>query len=250
MPTFQIICLANSDKYGGRCIAGLKTDGSGWLRPVSRRPDGELRFYNYILPDNREPELFEILEFDCIEPSPRHHQPENWILDTDKSWRTMGRASYSLISDILGQEFKHSADLGNLFGNESDRIDYGMIQQNPVEQSLAYIKPQDICWVVKDSPSGRKCRAIFRFNDIEYDFSITDPQWKSRLSPQNPNSLPSGEYSSHQVIDELGLTGFIPEGFRFTLSLGEPFSKTEGEPAYCYKLIAAVINIGCVSRLT
>jgi hypothetical protein len=35
MPTFEMICLAKSSKRGGICIAGLKTDGSGWLRPVS-----------------------------------------------------------------------------------------------------------------------------------------------------------------------------------------------------------------------
>jgi hypothetical protein len=62
MPAFEIICLANSTKYGGRCIAGLKTDGSGWLRPVSPRADGTLYPEHYMLDGNKEPELFDILE--------------------------------------------------------------------------------------------------------------------------------------------------------------------------------------------
>ncbi len=33
MPQFGIICLANSRKNGGHCVAGLRMDGGGWLRP-------------------------------------------------------------------------------------------------------------------------------------------------------------------------------------------------------------------------
>src|SRR6266850_2762793 len=32
MPLVDLICLANSNKMGGRCIAGLRTDGGGWVR--------------------------------------------------------------------------------------------------------------------------------------------------------------------------------------------------------------------------
>ena len=80
MPAFEIICLANSTKYGGRCIAGLKTDGSGWLRPVSPRADGTLYPEHYMLDGNKEPELFDILEIECTGHRQECHQPENWII--------------------------------------------------------------------------------------------------------------------------------------------------------------------------
>ncbi|HEY1360786.1 MAG TPA: hypothetical protein VGF60_01000, partial [Xanthobacteraceae bacterium] len=43
--TKTIICLANSRKMAGRCVAGKEIIGGkigGWIRPVSGRPTGEL----------------------------------------------------------------------------------------------------------------------------------------------------------------------------------------------------------------
>ncbi|MFO0968577.1 MAG: hypothetical protein U0793_23720 [Gemmataceae bacterium] len=42
MPYVDLICLANSWKHGGRCVAGIKIDGSGWIRPVGSFADGIL----------------------------------------------------------------------------------------------------------------------------------------------------------------------------------------------------------------
>jgi len=35
MPSVDLICLANSHKWNFRCVAGLRVDGGGWVRPVS-----------------------------------------------------------------------------------------------------------------------------------------------------------------------------------------------------------------------
>ena len=43
MPSLDLICLANSSKLGSRCLAGLRVDGGGWVRPVSNQEYGELR---------------------------------------------------------------------------------------------------------------------------------------------------------------------------------------------------------------
>ena len=40
MPHWEFICLANSRKLGGHCVAGIKTDGSGWVRPTGLPQDG------------------------------------------------------------------------------------------------------------------------------------------------------------------------------------------------------------------
>ena len=41
---FDIICLVNSRKYCGRCVAGLRIDGGGWFRPVTQEEHGTLAF--------------------------------------------------------------------------------------------------------------------------------------------------------------------------------------------------------------
>lgn len=40
MAKVQFICLANSWKMGGRCVAGV--GAQGWIRPVSGIPGGTL----------------------------------------------------------------------------------------------------------------------------------------------------------------------------------------------------------------
>lgn len=238
MPTFEIICLASSNKNSGRCIAGLKTDGSGWLRPVSTQSDGTLFPENYILNTNREPQLFDVVEIECSEPRPEHHQPENWVIK-QKKWRFIGFPSRQKLTEILKPELDKNTALEELFGNSSDRIAYEWLQQNPTQYSLAYIKPESIDWRVQEYSGNKKYRATFTLNSISYDFRITDPNWKSRMTEAQ---LPVGSYSSAEVINRLNLTDFTAEGFRLTVSLGEPFIPSGYERQYCFKLIAAVIN--------
>ena len=48
MPTKRIVCLANSRKLSGRCVAGRVFDGhevGEWVRPVSARQNEEVSEY-------------------------------------------------------------------------------------------------------------------------------------------------------------------------------------------------------------
>jgi hypothetical protein len=244
MPVFEIICLARSDKNQGRCIAGLKTDGSGWLRPVSTQSDGTLYRDNYILDTAREPQLFDVLEIECSEHRPECHQPENWVIK-QKKWRFVCLPNHQKLTEILKPELDKNATLKEIFGNSSDRVDYEWLQQNPTQYSLVYIKPQSINWVVKEYSGNKRYRSIFTSNNISYDLRITDPDWKFRMAQAQ---LPVGNYSSEEVIDRLNLTDFTSDGFRFTISLGEPFIPSGDERRYCFKLIAAVINTTQITK--
>lgn len=62
MSSFKIICIANSRKLSGRCIAGLRIDGKGWIRPVSESPEGTLFQEHYILKDGSEAQVLDVLE--------------------------------------------------------------------------------------------------------------------------------------------------------------------------------------------
>jgi hypothetical protein len=243
MPIFEIICLANSRKNKGRCIAGLKTDGSGWLRPVSTQSDGRLDQDNYILDTDHEPQIFDILEIECSEHSPECHQPENWLI-TQKKWRFVGFPDRQKLTEVLKPELDKSAVLQELLGNSSDRVDYELLQQNPIQNSLIYVKPQSINWVVQEYSGKKRYRSIFTTsNKIQYDLRITDPDWESRMA-----ELPVGNYSADEVVDRLSLVDFTADGFRFTISLGEPFIPTGDDRRYCFKMIAAVINTTPITK--
>ncbi|MDB9340880.1 MULTISPECIES: DUF488 family protein [Cyanophyceae] len=49
-------------------------------------------------------------------------------------------------------------------------------------------------------------------------------------------------------IEELKLHQFEPDQFRLTISLSEPFIPSGQEKKFCYKLVAAVINVADVKQ--
>ena len=81
------MCLANSRKLSGRCVAGIQTGGQGWIRVVSRSSSGTLSRSHYTLANGRQVALFDVVEADVdvveadvAEARPEPHQPENWVL--------------------------------------------------------------------------------------------------------------------------------------------------------------------------
>ena len=243
MPTFEIICLANSSKPGGRCIAGLKTDSSGWFRPVSSIGNGALSWRNYSLDNGNEPQLFDIVRVSCSAHCSKCHQPENWVIN-GQSWEFVGLPSLEQIRKLLNPEVNKNSASPKLFGNLDRKICYSTFKQNPALSSLAIIKPYGLEWIVERFENEKKYKAKFLLGGFEYKLPVTDPIWKKHLS-----SLDENKYSSEQVIEELELKNFDPNNFLLTISLGEPFPSdaVEGEQ-FCYKLIAAVINTSEVKK--
>lgn len=87
--TKRIVCLANSRKMSGRCIAGLEIEGDrigGWIRPVSGRPSEEIALSDRRFENGSEPELLDILEIPMLEPRPHSCQIENHLIDDKIYW--------------------------------------------------------------------------------------------------------------------------------------------------------------------
>src|SRR6266850_2762792 len=76
MPLVDLICLANSNKMGGRCIAGLRTDGGGWVRPIASETEhGQLYFRHFKLDDGSEPKVLDVIRVDLARAAPAPGQP-------------------------------------------------------------------------------------------------------------------------------------------------------------------------------
>jgi hypothetical protein len=81
VPQVDIICLANSRKHGGHCVAGLRLDGGGWLRPVGVAADGVLWPDDYTLTNGSEARTLDVIRVGLRTPRPAIHQPENWVIN-------------------------------------------------------------------------------------------------------------------------------------------------------------------------
>ena len=91
----RIVCLANSRKHGGRCVAGkeLLPDGraGGWIRPVSDRAHGEVSEHERQYEDGNEPQLLDVVEMRLLAEKPECYHSENWLIDANVRWTKVGQ---------------------------------------------------------------------------------------------------------------------------------------------------------------
>lgn len=227
MPRVEIICLANSRKHSHYCIAGLRTDGTGWVRPIGTVPDGSLYTGEIILQDGTLPRVLDIVTVNCSKPQPRPHQPENCSIERTK-WQLVARPAPSAIMSVFQAGVAKGPEL---LGGLGDRVDYNSFSTQPAKSSLALVAPENLYWRIKINHRGkRQTRACFDLNGAAYDLVVTDPEWENRLDALNEGS---------HLATAAGLTVMdIPF---FTVSLGEPFDPENSGNPFCFKLIAGVI---------
>jgi len=224
MPSVDFVCLANSRKYRGRCIAGLRTDGSGWVRPISAEPYGTLQPAHYRLSDGTEPRLLDVLRVELAAHRPDTNQPENWLIAT-RQWELVARPAPDGMEAVLASRITNSA---SLFGSTRDRLTADEYRTNPSIESLTLVRPHNLSWQVRKTQQGNpQVRAHFEVSQRRYNLTLTDMVWEPFIT-----LLGEGLYRPSDV-------GMPPEGrLVFTVSLGEP---TEFDGA-CYKLVAAVTS--------
>src|SRR5690554_6295530 len=73
----RIVCLANSRKLQGRCVAGYEiVDGkpAGWIRPVSDRPHEEVSEYERQYADGSDPRVLDVIDVPLKKPRPQGYQ--------------------------------------------------------------------------------------------------------------------------------------------------------------------------------
>lgn len=223
MPAFEVVCLANSTKLGGRCVAGLRTDGGGWVRPIGHRDGGQLYSGEYSLTDGSEAQVLDVVHMDLQEAAPDAIQPENWLI-SDSQWTLVERPASSghreiLLSSVHGQP--------ELFGSTSDRISEATLEAKPPGYSLALVRPELLRWYVDTSYSGGlQARADFSIAGQNFDLAVTDPAMATQIK-----NLGRG----YHAISKTGLSD--SDDVLMTVSLGEPLN------GVCYKLVAAIFNV-------
>jgi hypothetical protein len=220
----QIVCLANSRKHSGRCIAGKEVLPHGyglWIRPISARPSAEVseeerRFFN-----GEDPRVLDIIDVPLIAAVPMLHQTENHIIASDCYWTKKGRLPWA--------EVKHLTDTPTALWSNGDSTYYGVNDRVTVEQastmthSLLLIEPENPNVSVQTDGAEfgnprRRVRANFSYQGTEYRLIVTDP-----VAERAFLAKPDGRYPL--------ITAYL------CVSLGE--AHTDG---YCYKLVAAVMS--------
>ncbi len=219
-----IVCLANSYKHGGRCVAGVCVEDGSWVRLRGKAADGALEAAEYSLGGVTDVKRSEVRLLDLIEvelhyalPSDAH--PEDWVIAPGR-WRLLERP----VSVGRWDAMAAAADKGaTILRGYRDRMTVEEVREKALVASLVLVCPSEVSWWIKEEGGTRKNRALFRRHHVTYDFAVTDPRWLERL-----NLMPAGIYPTSMFVDgasEVWLTVSLSEAFR----------------GWHYKLVAAVI---------
>jgi len=219
-----MICLANSYKLGGRCVAGLRVDGKGWIRPVSETASGTLNAKQYTCEGGVVAQPMDLIEIDVGDGRPLKYQRENVALAA-RRWRLLERPASIGYAKIVRAAIVKA---GPLLGGSGDRRHLDDFPDDKYANSLALVAPAEVDWE-KATNYWKKpqVRCHFKVGIHEYNLVVTDLAWIPRF-----NDLNFGAHTSA----EIGLRA----GQRVVLciSMAEPIPQTGN----CFRLVAAVIT--------
>ena len=217
----KFICMGNSYKNGGRCLAGIEIEQNGSSVSVVRNSDGTPKWIRPVMSngDHGLPEhlvgsfsVLDIIQVNVSSNSPVGSHSENVLFS---SIRKVGRLGLDEKNLVPLCDNSHSV----IFFNRGKAVP-GEVFENG-DYSLMFIKPENpMIQVQYDDYGHEKYRIQFSYKGNLYDFPLTDPEYINLL--QN-GTRPSG----------LRATGDL----YFTLSLGVCFND------WHYKLVAGVIDL-------
>lgn len=218
----EILCLANSRKHNGRCVAGIElVDGSArWIRPVSDRAGHEVSAAERQYRGEVEPQVLDVIAVPLIKPQPVRFQKENWLLDPTLGWRRVRRAAWRELTGL--EQLPRSLWINGHHTSSGVNDCVPVEREDAVVDSLKLIRVGSATIEVKAAHRNAMdqrptVRARFRYSGTDYALKVTDPVYEER-------------FRSHGLGDyRLG------ESF-LTVSLGEEFR------GHFYKLVAGIVE--------
>jgi len=218
----KIVCLANSKKQGGSCIAGKETANGqygSWIRPVSDREEGEISEKEQKYADKNCPQILDIISIKLLKPLQHEYryQTENHLIDNGACWEKKGEETWDNLEKMKDEPSELWLNGYNSFKGENDRVPIDEASKLKNSLYLIYIPSMKVHVYTNTYSAKKETRALFTYNEHKYNLSITDPKAESHFLKKQDGKYP---------IKNLYLC----------VSIGEPLEDK------CYKLVASVIT--------
>ena len=220
----RIVCLANSRRRSGRCIAGRVWDGKrpgNWIRPVSDREGEEVSEDECQYENGCDPQVLDIIDIPLLAHKPNNHQQENWLLDADSDWTKVGVLSLDKLQQLVDPVAPLWIDGHSTNRGVNDQIPLALTKSLDSSLRLIHVDSVQLSVLRPGAAFGnpkRRVQGRFSYAKKEYALWITDPSYEREYRSKSDDEYEIGE-------------SFL------TVSLGEPFQEA------CYKLVAAVIQV-------
>ena len=219
----RVICLANSRKLSGRCIAGVEIVGgktAGWIRLVSDRENMEVSEWERQYENGRDPKVMDIIDIPLLRHQPWRHQNENWLLDSGYYWRRTGKAKWKHLEFLAYVGYYLWVDGFSSYSGKNDRIPDNRNDSLKDSLCLIHVDRLELRVFAPGEAFGnakRRVQARFEHTGAEYALWVTDPRYERKYL-----RMPDGGYH-------------LGESY-MTISLAEPYR------GHVYKLVAAIVE--------
>jgi hypothetical protein len=218
----RIVCLANSFKTKGYCVAGreLFADGrvGGWIRPVSARPTQEVTHAESWC-GGGPPKLLDVIDIPLAKHVPHFHQTENFEFEPGRPWKKVGAMTAAQLARMVEHPKVLWANTQHTHFGKNDCLTETEAQA--FHRSLLLLALDRV--IVNVSPSRRtdamSFRAAFEYNGIPYSLKLTDP------AITLPLSHIEGDHEFNKIFA--------------CVSLAAPFDRDNNR---CHKLLAGMIR--------
>lgn len=198
-----ILCLANSYKHGGRCLAGIEIslvdnkctiirDANGvpkWIRPISHNLAGEISSTHA-----QEIKVPSILKINGAEYAGTYSHSENMFFQSLTIILSNAKLSHEVLDNCLDNY--HST----IFGNRGKALTPECFQNG--NYSVMLIKAENPEVYIDNRFNNSKPRMKFTHNGNIYDLPITDPIYLEKIKT-NENCI--GVLSEVYIVVSLGV---------------------------------------------
>jgi len=226
--TKRILCLANSKKMSGRCVAGREVLNAGpgpWIRPVSARQAEEVSEDERQYQDGSDPQVLDIIDVPLIRHQPHACQTENWLLDPGYYWAKVRQVGWAELQGYIENPPTLWTNISSTYHGTNDEIPQSVADVLPTSLVLIHVANLVLKVFAPGAAFGnskRRVMAEFQHRGVPYALWVTDP-----IIERTYKTQADGTYA----LDESCLC----------ISLGEPFQKQSGE-WFRYKLVATIIQ--------
>jgi len=210
----RIICLANSYKHGGRCIAGIDPETGAWIRPVPNTAEQAITPSMRLINGN-EPRILDIIEIPLENYGPDNGcQPENRLLKPGK-WKIVGRITAKYL-------LQYCEDDTVILHNHIDHVVPSFFGKTPKNK-----------W---------RSLQLVRNSEARFNSAYKEGQWRVWFKDGCGHTL-NLKLTDPIVSDRLRKGEKVGRDCILMISLGTPWKPKDRDQALCYKIAAGVVEL-------
>ena len=188
MSTKTIVCLANSFRPGGSCVAGIEIDDGqfqSWVRPISHRQNQAISDQEKTYADGTRLAMLDVVEISFDAHQPEHHQTENWLISEGVDWKKVGDATPDQMTGaIIPANTPLWRPTQSTYTGRNDQVS-GEVAQS-FDWSLALIQPETANVDVSFNPfsDNKEVWVSFMWAGTPHKIKLTDPIQFARFNTE------------------------------------------------------------------